>query len=43
MDLITVERAIRTELQKKKYALISADEFAILPELAADRQHVSND
>ncbi len=43
MDLITVDRAIRTELQKKKYALISADEFAVVPELAADRQHLRAD
>ena len=40
MDLITVDRDIRTELQEKKYALILADEFAIVPELAADRQHL---
>ena len=40
MDLIAVDRAIRTELREKKYAVISADEFAIVPELAADRQHL---
>lgn len=40
MDLITVDRAIRTELREKKYALISADEFAIVPELATDRQYL---
>ncbi len=40
MDPITVDRVIHTELQEKKYAVIAADEFAILPELADDRQHL---
>lgn len=38
--LITVDRAIRPELREKKFALISADEFSIAPELAADRQRL---
>lgn len=40
MDMITVDRVIRSELQEKKYALISAEEFSFAPELVVDRQHL---
>jgi hypothetical protein len=43
MDQICIDRVIRPELHKKKYALISADEFFIAPELAADRKHLWTD
>lgn len=43
MDQITVDRVIRPELRKKKYALISAHEFSIALELAADRQQLWTD
>ncbi|MBL4660410.1 MAG: 2OG-Fe dioxygenase family protein [Alcanivoracaceae bacterium] len=41
--MITVDRAICTELRKEKYALILAEEFSISSELAADRQHLWSD
>ena len=40
IDTITVDRAIRSELREKKYALILAEEFSMAPELTADRQHL---
>ncbi|VAW31873.1 hypothetical protein MNBD_CHLOROFLEXI01-3073 [hydrothermal vent metagenome] len=40
MNLITINRAIRPELRKKKYALMAAEEFTIPPELANDRQQL---
>jgi hypothetical protein len=43
MNMITVDRSIRTELRKKKYALILAEEFSIASELIADRQHLCSD
>lgn len=41
--MITANRAIRNELREKKYALISAEEFSIAPELTADRQRLWED
>ena len=38
MDMIAVNREIRSELREHKHALISAAEFSIDPELAVDRQ-----
>ena len=38
--LITVDRAIRSELREKKHVLILAGEFSIAPELTADRQYL---
>ncbi len=38
MDLITINRTVRSELREQKYALILADEFSIDPELTAARQ-----
>jgi len=43
INLITIDRTIRTELREKKYALISAEEFSISSELTADRQHLFSD
>ena len=43
INLITVDRAIRTELREKKYALISAEEFSIASELTADKQYLWSD
>lgn len=40
MHLITIDRAIRSELHHKKYALMTAEEFAIAPELTNDRQQL---
>ncbi len=40
MDLISLNRGIRPELQSKKYAHVLADEFSIAPELAADQQRL---
>lgn len=42
-ELITVDRAIRSKLRKKKHVLILADEFSIAPELTADKQHLWTD
>ncbi len=39
-EMITVDRAIDSELREKKYALILGEEFSIAPELTADRQHL---
>lgn len=43
MDLITVHRDIRLDLREKKYALVTADEFSIAPELATDRRRLWED
>jgi len=41
--MITVNRAIRSELQEKKYAVLLGNEFSIAPELTADRQQLWRD
>ncbi|MCH8275265.1 MAG: 2OG-Fe dioxygenase family protein [Armatimonadetes bacterium] len=43
MDLITVHRDICLDLREKKYALVTADEFSIAPELATDRRRLWED
>lgn len=43
MDHIRIARTIRPELQEKKYALISADEFSIASELANDMKQLWTD
>ncbi len=43
MDLITVHREIRLDVREKKYALVTADEFSIAPELATDRERLWED
>lgn len=43
MDQIRIERGIRLALHESKYALISADEFTIAPELVPDRRDLWTD
>lgn len=40
ISMIKVNRAIRSELRDKKFAVIKADEFSIAPELNTDKQHL---
>ena len=40
MDMITVDRGLRSELRERKYAVILAGEFSIAPELTAEMQQL---
>ncbi len=43
MAQIRIDRDIRPELHAAKFALISADQFSIAPELAVDQEHLWTD